>query len=45
MVVTVPLDPRYTKAPPLQYRIPPPDGLVVGLTLALAMKITPVPVP
>lgn len=29
-VVTVPLDPRYFKAPESTYKIPPPDGLELG---------------
>jgi len=44
-VVIVPLDPRNFRAPDSTYRIPPPDGSVVGTVLALAMNATPLPPP
>src|SRR5258705_11646275 len=44
IVVTVPLDPRYFKAPDSTYNIPPDDGFVEG-AVAFAIKITFVPEP
>ena len=37
IVVVEPDDPRYTSAPPEQYKIPPPVGFDVGAVEALAM--------
>jgi hypothetical protein len=41
MVVTVPEEPRYLRAPPSQYKKPPPEGLVVGAVVRLLIKTIP----
>ena len=42
IVVTVPDDPRHFKAPPSEYKKPPPVGFVEGTVVAFAMLVTPV---